>query len=465
MFWRRLSIFFLCTVAFAIPIEHKYDKLFRLFSLKLIPPNVVLPSFFEKKIYFYPSDILALGLLCIAVFALRIPVRRFFIFRGAIFLWIVFLLSLISIVLSPLAQYPIPYIRLLQLATPFLLFCFLSNACADEEKSKLSSLIIGCVALAALVQSGIAIAQYAMQGPLGLRLLGEINGFSLFHVASGRKWLFDFANIYAPATIIRASGTFPHANVLGGFLSISMLALYSFFSMPRWRLLSALLIPIQFFAMSLTFSRSALFSWMLGTLVWFGLQMKKNGFRTTVRDPGIRLLFSSICVSFVFSFAVLYEQISQRGGIVNYNLTAQGSDAQRIQFQNVALEIIKDHPLHGTGFQQLSVRSIDYVRNNPNYFQSGATHNIYLYLAAETGLFSLAAFLFFILSLLWAALKSPGNPHLASLTAIFIAFLFIGGCDFYPLLFQQGKIPFFLAAGLLALNSRWHRAPILQETA
>ena len=465
MFWRRLSFFFLCTVAFAIPIEHKYDKLFRFFSLKLIPPNVVLPSFFEKKIYFYPSDIFALGLLCIAVFALRISVRRFFVSRGAIFLWIVFLLSLISIVLSPLAQYPIPYIRLLQLATPFLLFCFLSNACTDEEKSKLSSLVIGCVALAALAQSGIAIAQYAMQGPLGLRLLGELNGFSFFHVASGRKWLFDFANIYASPSIIRASGTFPHANVLGGFLSISMLALYSFFSMPRWRLLSALLIPIQFFAMSLTFSRSALFSWMLGTLIWFGLQMKKNGFKTTVRDSSIRLLFSSICVAFIFSFAVLYEQISQRGGIVNYNLTAQGSDAQRIQFQNVALEIIKDHPLHGTGFQQLSVRTIDYVRNDPNYFQAGATHNIYLYLAAETGLFSLAAFLFFIFSLLWAALKSPCTPLLSSLTAIFIAFLFIGGCDFYPLLFQQGKIPFFLAAGLLALNSRWHRVPILQGTA
>ncbi len=112
MFWRRLSLCMLCLLAFAIPIEHKYDKLFRFFSLKLIPPNVVLPDFFDKKIYFYPSDLIALGLLFIALFALRVPIRRFFLSRGAVFLWLVFLFAFISILFSPLAHYAIPYIRL-----------------------------------------------------------------------------------------------------------------------------------------------------------------------------------------------------------------------------------------------------------------------------------------------------------------------------------------------------------------
>ena len=455
MFWRRLSIFLLCLVAFATPIEHKYDKLFRFFSLKLIPQDVVLPSFFEKKIYFYPSDLIALGLLFIALFALRIPISRFLFSKSALFLWIVFLCSFISILFSPLAHYPIPYFRLLHLATPFLLYCFIANVCTEEEKPRFSQLLLKCIVLTALIQSSIAIAQYAMQGPLGLRLLSEPSSFSTFTVASGRHWLFDTHSLSEPIRVIRSSGTFPHANVLGGFLSISMLAAYSLFFTPRWQLFSASVIPILFFAMSLTFSRSALFSWALGTLVWFGLYVKNYGFRSTCKDGAIRLLSGCICLSLLFSFLVLHEQISDRGGIVNYNELAQGSDTLRLSYQNTAFEILKDYPFYGAGFQQLAIRYLDYISPGQNYESAGSTHNIYLYLAAETGLFSLAAFLLFILSLLWAAIKSPHTPILASLLAMYIAFLFIGGCDFYPLLFQQGKIPFFLAAGLLAAHANW----------
>ena len=463
MFWRRLSICLLCLLAFAIPIEHKYDKLFRFFSLKLIPQNVVLPSFFEKKIYFYPSDLIALGLLFIALFAMRIHLIRFFLSKGAIFLWAVFLCSFISILFSPLAHYPILYLRLFQLATPFLLYCFLANAFSGEETTKFSELLLKCLVIAAALQSCIAIAQYAIQGSLGLRLLSEPNSFSTFTVASGRHWLFETHWIAEPIRVIRSSGTFPHANVLGGFLSISILAAYSFVFSPRWQRFSALLIPILFFAMSLTFSRSALFSWMLGTLIWFGQHVKNHGFRPTCKNPSIRLLSGCICFSLLFSFLILHEQISDRGGIVNYNELAQGSDNLRLSYQNTALEILKDYPIFGAGFQQLSIRYLDYVSPGQNYETAGSTHNIYLYLAAETGLISLAAFLFFIFSLLWAAIKSPHTPLLASLIAIYIAFLFIGGCDFYPLLFQQGKVPFFLTAGLLAAHANWKKILVFRR--
>lgn len=48
---------------FAIPIEHKYDKLFRFFSLTLIPSGLELPKNFESKIYFYMSDFIGLFFL------------------------------------------------------------------------------------------------------------------------------------------------------------------------------------------------------------------------------------------------------------------------------------------------------------------------------------------------------------------------------------------------------------------
>jgi O-antigen ligase len=147
---------------------------------------------------------------------------------------------------------------------------------------------------------------------------------------------------------------------------------------------------------------------------------------------------------------ILYEQIVHRGGIVNYNALAQGSDTMRIRYQNVALQILRDHLFNGAGFQQLSICALKYVKNDPNYVPESGTHNIYLHLAAETGIISLFAFLLFIATMLRKALGAPFHPLTVSLTAIFIAFLFIGLCDFYPILLQQGKVMFFLTAGLLA---------------
>lgn len=452
MFWRRISLFLLSLLTLAIPIEHKYDKPFRYFSRKLIPPDVSLPSFFEKKIYFYPSDVIALILLCIALFALRVPISRFFFGRGAAFLWIVFFFALLSIAFSPLVHYPILYIRLLQLATPFLLFSFLANG--SEDNTRWTTVLLSCLIAAATIQSALAIAQYACQAPLGLRLLSEPNSFPGFMSASGKRWLFDLGKTLPAGPLIRSSGTFPHPNVLGGFLSVSILAAYSFFPAARRTKLIACLIPILFFAMCLTFSRSALFSWAIGTIVWFALYVRQNGFRQTLSDPAIRLLAASLSLAVILSAVVLHDPVINRGGIVNYNDQAKGSDAGRIAYQNIALAIIKDHPWLGSGFHQISLRGLDYIPKDWPADSPSGTHNIFLYLAAETGLLSLSAFLAFIVFLLWAVGRSPFSPPLASLFAILIAFVFIGGCDFYPLLFQQGKLPFFLACGLLAANAR-----------
>ncbi|HSX37289.1 MAG TPA: O-antigen ligase family protein [Chlamydiales bacterium] len=498
MLWRRLSIFLTCLIAFIIPIEHKYDKLFRHFSLKLIPNDIVLPKFFDKKIYFYPSDLIAVALLLIALFALRIPCRHFFGSRGAGFLWIIFVFAFLSIPFSPLANYPLPYIRLLQLSTPFILYSFLANSFSLEEKTRLITRIFQCIVFAACIQSVIAIAQFAIQGPIGLRLLGEQSGFAHFAMPAGHhRWLFCLKKSLESIIVIRSYGTFPHTNVLGGFLACSILASYSLCSKTRVRFF---LILLQFFAMSLTFSRSAFFGWALGTLVWFAFSIRdccrmkassifgmilayfrsKSGdlytfcrYRSPLFDRKsaqkhpkideafirqqsltkqiwdkslIFTLFISVCISWI----ILHEPILHRGGIVNYTNLNQESDGLRIRYQTTALSLIKTHPFLGVGFHQLATHSQKYISNDPTYPIDGGVHNIYLYLAVETGLFSLMAFCIFIFFILYKTLQTPATPQVASLLAIFIAFLFIGGCDFYPLLFQQGKLIFFLTSGLLA---------------
>jgi hypothetical protein len=440
----------LALFVFAIPIEHKYDKPLRHLSLRLIPDGLIFPRSFDKKIYFYATDLAAILLVVFALFAFRVPLRRLLFEKGAPFLWIIFACALASIWASPFSHYPVIYTRLLQLLTPILLFSFLAHVFPAEQKIKI---VFSAFLAAALGQSAIAITQYFFQAPLGLHLLSEPQCYTgSFRMNDGSRWIFDqlFHLKSATTLILRACGTLPHCNVLGGFMALSLLASYTLIATTsktwvRWLLGSSVI--IQFFTLSITYSRSALFGWAIGTILWFGFAIYGQGLRSVYANRSLRFLSKMIVLSVFVSGALLFNQFTGRGGIVNYNTLAQESDQVRMSAQDIALQIVKEHPLLGIGYQQ-------YNRGASALLPPGerpmGTHNIFLFLAAETGLISLAAFLCLIGALLIKAIRTPFSFQLASLLAIFTAFLFIGLCDFYPLLFQQGRLMFFAIAGLLA---------------
>ncbi len=440
-FWVAAAL--LALVAFIIPIEHKYDKIFRFFSLTLIPEGLEISNNFEKKIYFYVSDLIAIALTIIGLSWFKIPFRRFFGHP----LWIIFLCAFGSILASPFVHYPIPYFRLIQLSTPLLLFSFLANAFSEEERSRVMRIIFFSIVIAGVFQSIIGIAQYFHEAPLGLRLLGESNTPSTILIQDGSRWIFDrlFAVSTSGCTKMRAAGTFPHANVLGGFLVLSILMTYSLILQSqkrKWVLLWTL--PLQLFALYLTYSRSALFAWGIGTVIWFGLV----GFK----ERSVRILAGTMTLLVFAGGALLYQQILDRGGVFNYNAVAKGSDAIRLFHQNLSWKIMKDNPVLGLGFTQYSEQAPAYLPESADaYTRSTGPHNVFLFLACETGLISLCAFLFFLLNRIRGLFSTPNTLEKASLAACFFAFLFISCCDFYPILFQQGKLMFFLILGLLAL--------------
>ncbi|MDE3047330.1 MAG: hypothetical protein KGI83_03165, partial [Verrucomicrobiota bacterium] len=249
-----VAVSLLGLLAFLIPIEHKYDKVFRFYSLTLIPDGLNVTAQYEKKIYFYVSDLIALALCCIV----RPPLKRWLSNP----LWIVWLCALVSIVVSPFASYPIPYFRLLQLFTPFALVTILTHL---EEPQKVTRVILTSLVAAGLLQTVVAIGQYFHQAPLGLRLFGETNQTSIFYTADGSRWLWDHLTGYQAANVIlmRAAGTLPHANVLGGFMVLSILATYYLSTRRAW----LYTLPFQFFALAVSFSRAALFAWGIASLL------------------------------------------------------------------------------------------------------------------------------------------------------------------------------------------------------
>ena len=99
----------------------------------------------------------------------------------------------------------------------------------------------------------------------------------------------------------------------------------------------------------------------------------------------------------------------------------------------------------------------------PDRYLHAGVHNIYLYIAAEIGLFGLLAFLGFLFSVLRAAFYSLHCPLRVTLSSLFLGFLFIGGCDFYLLQFQQGKWMFMITALWITSLSTYERDRVLES--
>ncbi|MDE3056168.1 MAG: O-antigen ligase family protein [Verrucomicrobiota bacterium] len=460
----RLGTALLCCVAFILPFEHKYDKIFRYFSKTLIPENLHLPASFDPKIYFYPSDLIAIGLIVLLSVLyitkkLRISFESLWVYPKwfknwhsgqrqssqnvnswtilGIYLLLLPLLLLLSLLFSPCHHYPLFYIRLTEWCMPlFLLFCFTFFYQTSEAREKATCAVLGAFLLSALLQASLGLAQYCQQEPLGLRILSEPAHLSSFLPANGgEKWIFDSPSPLRP--LLRATGTLPHANVLGGLLAASLLVSYFFFTLtPRLRLLLSFAIPLQFFVMLLTYSRSALFGWFLATLFWFFYKKEKFSL----------WLIALILTSTAASCLILHEQLLSRGGVFNYNSPAKESDSMRLVYQEKALNTIKEHPFFGVGFGQLPLQSA-----SQNHSE---VHNIYLYLAAESGLPALLLFLLFLASLARQIFFSPPTPYLRTLASLLLLFLFIGGCDFYPLYSQQGRLFLFLSLALMLLHTQ-----------
>jgi len=433
---------FLFLIFFAIPIEHKYDKLFRFYSFTLIPSGLKLINF-DPKIYFYVSDLLGIVFFITGIWQIRKRYHE----RGALFLALLFMGALASIIASPYCSYPVIYTRLLQFFTPLALFFFLAHSTYPKER--IFNVFAWSIFGMGLFEALIAIRQYFNQHTLGLRLLGEQPLQATIPVANGYRWLFDHWLHYSNGntTIYRAIGTMPHPNVMGGFFAVAlMITAYFFFIYRKKRLWFGTAYFIIFFAMAVTYSRSAIFAYLISTSLWILWTWARQ--KVFMRSIVVLSLASGSIVG-----TLLHEQIYSRGGLVNYNQTSRQSDQERLIYQKVAIKMIQKHPVFGIGYEQFSSRTIDYLPKGTNLSKIHVycVHNIFLLIASEMGLLSMGFFIFWVGLLVWRGLRANDSSlELALLWSIFIGFLFIGCCDYYPIVFQQGKLLFFGIAGLLA---------------
>lgn len=443
----RMEFRLILLLCLFIPFQQRLYKFLKPISLSMINPSWQVPEYFEVHFDAFLSDFVILSLIFYCLKKGMIQWKSFFWEGERKYLSLFLLFSLASIVNSSFAAYPLPYWRWMHLALPAFLFFFLSRSQLEEG---IFSQIAKVVLAASLIECAVAIPQYFMQHSLGLKWLGEPTLISRhflgsnFPMSDGSVWIFDkiFHGIRENLFVIRAYGTLPHPNILGGVMVFGLLMTYYLFGLGKKRGWLSFAIFLQFFCLFITYSRSALYAAGIATFLWIVL--------TSWREKKLHSLFWITGGSFLFCLGLLYPQLFERGGIVSYNSVVQGSDVLRLTVQDVGLAMFRAHPFLGVGFNNYMLVFKTFAQEQP--LPPTYVHNLYLQLGVEIGVIGLLAFLAFCFFVLKKGWDQRQRPEIVTSLCIFIAILCIGLVDYYPLYVQQTRLIFFLIAGLIVTS-------------
>src|SRR3990167_7414997 len=342
-------------------------------------------------------------------------------------------------------------------------------------------------------QAVIGIAQYLSQNSLGLKLLGEeflrpgLKGVAEFvshGIANPRLYdIFPYLRPISDLTInIRAYGTLPHPNVLAGLLFLGLIIniylLYGNISPAspagrRERFVKKLVLSVFWVTITtglvVTFSRLAWVISFLAILLFAFMITKfraKEQFlmKTGKLDYNARLyrpervffIVILLLISAAINLFVFGAQIKDRFvgvdlvGLAADNYSTAESIDNRQMFNGIAWSMIKDNLILGVGVRNFVVRMDDYSGGDrllPYFHQP--VHNIYLLIAAEGGIATLALFFVSLFYIVRRALHEGGGGPMFNYTLfiIFFGFLFWGLFDHYFWTIQQGSLAFWMVAG------------------
>jgi len=252
----------------------------------------------------------------------------------------------------------------------------------------------------------------------------SIRGASVVQLENGLRFL-------------RAYGTFPHPNILGGFTLLTLLGPASLFLADKKPNYSALfLLSLGITLLALTFSRSA---W-LGFMTFVAILLWKSKY---LEHRKLFLLLSSSVLTVALTFYPLRELVFTR--VSNSPVpTEQISTVGREWLTQQALEMIREHPWLG-----VSIGS--FIIEHANHAVEGAIiepiHNIFLLAGSELGIAGLILVTGLFISIAFNIMKTQTPKAIlasASLAGIGIISLF----DHYLWSLSPGRIMLGLALGL-----------------
>lgn len=379
----------------------------------------IIPSSFVSgtaNIYLTPKiywvDLLLVGLLFLEIISFFrlgfnvIRVRKFLKENLFLILFLGALLNAVVLSSSPIFS----FYSFLRLVSFLPLFFFVSYHEPNYRKS------FRFLTVPIIIVSILALLQWQRQHFIfGFFPFGE----ALFSSSSANAPLVNYFGYLR----LRAFGTFPHPNVLGGFLALSLLAVASSLKMVLTRIERAYFLVVFFLglaALYFSFSQGAWAAFILG----LGLLFLWSAARSKTSTRKILLTLLTFLVG-----ALIFWTI--------YKLPLETANSRRQDLIAEALRLFKEYPFSGVGLG-------NFVKFS-HYYWKEPVHNIYLLLLSETGIFGLTAFLLLTTSSLNRAVRHYSASPLPFI--LLVQFLFLGLFDHYLFTSITGLFLFWLTLG------------------
>lgn len=350
---------------------------------------------------------------------------------------------------------------------------------------------IGTFLFSSLFQTILAIFQYFAQHSFNLKIFGEVDlDPQIQNVAKiaidGEKY-------------IRAYGTLPHANILGGYLFVGsifalvfILLIILFFAPNNTQIINnnaiftnkkpqklfhveqslffrlfkqyynyllvifSVIFAILFLGLIFSFSRSAWFAFIF--VIIFLLVIFAKSFINFFKNDYIKfwpilLLFAFITIS----IATFFPQIMAK--TTHTDQYGDKSVAGRLEYTKISLNMVKKSLFFGIGYGNFTLKLAEFSQKPLQWWQFQPVHNIFLLILSETGILGLFVFLGFLSYIFYLGINGIKNIEdsiqkfvTISLFAIFSGLLIIGLFDHYLWDIQQGSLLFWLILGI-SLNS------------
>lgn len=421
-----------------------------------------IPGLHEyEAFFFYASDIAVLILIWAAWRHHRTRLRELYREHGGVLLIIMLIAGSAAAITAPapgLALY-----ALLRLAV-LIAFAFSLGGVANREK--LFQTIALTIAIVAVIEASVGLAQFKHQGSVGLQLFGEpvlvsyTGAASTLHVEDGR--------------FLRVYGTFPHPNILAAFLSLGILALAYWyvwcerkiakliFNHPRdwWRmrghvlkalnsyitsnyfylrLLIAAGLFIVMLGLVLTFSRSGWLATTIGVAL-FALALVKY-------FPGAVVRMVLMVAACAFVAVTLFKPLVLPRTQLRFTEPAVD---ERLLYNDLGSEVAINNP-GGVGPGNQVLYSVDnqlyQERGLHNVWKWEPIHNLYLLMTTEIGWLGVLSFLVFLGMVVLRLVRSVTLEKALALSLV-AGLVTAGMFDHFLWTLQPGRMMLWLAIGL-----------------